>query len=78
MDRIGKKQNASLQQGKRDNPEQFPTNTESLFDKFESERNVDPIPLEDLKMEQREEKAGHHTKEDSSSERKYNTGFNDN
>lgn len=75
MESKEKKQNASLQQGKRDNPEQYPTNTESLFDKFESEMNVDPIPMEDLKMEQREEKAEHHTKDDSSSERKYNTGF---
>ncbi|RDU38344.1 hypothetical protein DRW41_01900 [Neobacillus piezotolerans] len=75
MEKEEKKPNSSLYQGKRDNPEQYPTDTESLFDKFESERNVDTIPMEDLKMEQREEKAEHHTKDDSSSERKYNTGF---
>ncbi|WP_059173765.1 hypothetical protein [Bacillus sp. FJAT-27445] len=72
MERKDKKKHASLQQGNRDNPEQYPTDKESLFDKFESEMNMDPIPLEDLKMEQQEEKAKHHTKNDSSSERKYN------
>ena len=64
-----------IQQGNRDNPEQYPTSKESLFDKFESEQNVDPIPMEDLKIEQREEKKEHHTKDDSSSARKYKTGM---
>lgn len=64
-----------LQKGNRDHPEQYPTSNESLFDKFESEQNVDPIPMEDLNIEQREEKKEHHTKDDSSSERKYKTGM---
>lgn len=58
-----------------DHPEQYPTDKESLFDKFESELNVDPIPMEDVKQELREEKDGEHTKDSSSSEKKYKTGF---
>ncbi|MDQ6595125.1 hypothetical protein E2K98_03885 [Bacillus salipaludis] len=59
----------------RDHPEQYPTENESLFDRFESEQNVDPIPVEDLKEEQREEKAKHDSKDTSSSEKKYKTGM---
>ncbi|MFD0826548.1 hypothetical protein ACT8ZR_12875 [Neobacillus sp. M.A.Huq-85] len=59
----------------RDHPEQYPTEKESLFDRFESEQNVDPIPVEDLKEEQREEKAKHASKDTSSSEKKYKTGM---
>lgn len=58
-----------------DNPEQYRTNKESLHDKFESEQTVDPIPMEDLKQEKREEKNGHHTKDSSSSEEKYNVDY---
>ena len=54
-----------------DHPEQYPTENESLFDKFESEQTVDPIPMEDLKEEKQEEKAKHDTKNTSSSEKKY-------
>ena len=59
------------QKGKMDNPEQYDTDKESLFDKFESERNVDSIPMEDLKQEKREEKDKKGTKDSSSSEKKY-------
>lgn len=58
-----------------DNPEQYHTENESLFDKFEIEQTVDPIPMEDLKEELREEKAKHDTKNTSSSEKKYKTGM---
>ncbi|MGN8845318.1 hypothetical protein ACTNDN_21185 [Niallia sp. HCP3S3_B10] len=58
-----------------DNPEQYPTENESLFDKFEIEQTVDPIPMEDLKEELQEEKAKHDTKNTSSSEKKYKTGM---
>ncbi|WP_100407995.1 hypothetical protein [Bacillus solitudinis] len=54
-----------------DHPEQYPTEKESLFDQFESQQNVDPIPMEDLKIERREEKEKHKTKNESSSENKY-------
>ncbi|QHW33686.1 hypothetical protein GZH47_24735 [Paenibacillus rhizovicinus] len=63
------------QQGKRDNPEGVPTEKESLFDKFASERTVDPIPVEDQTIEQQDEKDKSRTKQDSSSERKYRTGI---
>jgi len=58
-----------------DNPEQYPTDKESLFDKFESEQNVDPIPMEDLREEQIEEKEEHVSKHTSSSDKKYKTGM---
>ncbi len=61
----------------RDHPEQYPTEQPSLFDRFESELNVDPIPVEDLNLEVREEKDKEATKHASSSERKYHTGFGD-
>lgn len=64
---MGKKRD----QGKMDNPEQIDTEKESIYDKFEEEQNVDAIPLEDLKLEQREEKDKHATKNSSSSEEKY-------
>ncbi|MER2060929.1 MAG: hypothetical protein ABTA16_19100 [Niallia sp.] len=70
-----KEQGSNSVQMNMDNPEQYPTENESLFDKFESELNVDPIPMEDLKEELREEKAKHDTKNTSSSEKKYRTGM---
>ncbi|MEK3883338.1 hypothetical protein [Paenibacillus sp. PL2-23] len=63
------------QQGKRDNPEGIPTEKESLFDKFLSQRTVDPIPVEDQTIEQQDEKDKKDTKRDSASERKYRTGM---
>ncbi|OHX56243.1 hypothetical protein BB776_05210 [Planococcus salinarum] len=54
-----------------DNPEQSKTDKESLSDMHEEQMNVDSIPLEDLKQEQREEKHPRETKSDSSSEEKY-------
>lgn len=59
------------QTSKRDHPEQYPTNKESLFDKYKSQQTVDPIPVEDLKMEKQEEKHKDKTKHRSSSENKY-------
>ena len=53
-----------------DNPEHLKTEKESIYDMHEDMQNVDPIPLEDLKMEEREEKAHHDTKNQSSSEDK--------
>jgi hypothetical protein len=58
-----------------DNPEQYETKTTSLHDKFDSELTVDPIPMEDLKQEKREEKDKHHTKDSSSSEKKFNVDY---
>ncbi|MCA1294370.1 hypothetical protein LBW89_15180 [Paenibacillus sp. alder61] len=59
----------------RDHPEQYPTDRLSLFDLHDSEQNVDPIPVEDLNLEVREERDKEATKQASSSERKYRTGF---
>ncbi len=53
-----------------DNPENLKTEKESIYDMHEDMQNVDPIPLEDLKMEEREEKAHRDTKSQSSSEDK--------
>ena len=75
MDEFKKSPDTIKQMGKRDNPEQYPTENESLFDMYESERNVDSIPVEDLNMETREEKHHESTKHRSSSEKKYNTGM---
>jgi hypothetical protein len=64
-----------LQDNNRDHPEQYPTENPSLFDLHESEKHVDPIPMEDLKLEQQEEKDKEATKQRSSSDKKYHTGF---
>ncbi|MVP01103.1 hypothetical protein [Paenibacillus lutrae] len=63
------------QKGNRDHPEQYPTEKESLFDMYESQQNVDPIPVEDLNIEQQEEKDKEGTKHNSSSPDKYHSGF---
>lgn len=54
-----------------DNPEHLKSDKESIYDMHEDMKFVDSIPLEDLKMEQREENAHHDTKNKSSSEDKY-------
>jgi hypothetical protein len=59
-----------------DNPEQYKKDKESILDKFESEQNVDPLPLEDIKEERREERDKSNTKDQSSSEKKYNQDYN--
>lgn len=64
-----------LQGDNRDHPEQYPTDQPSLFDLHESEQHVDPIPVEDLTLEQQEEKDKEGTKHRSSSDKKYHTGF---
>lgn len=64
-----------LQHEDRDHPEQYPTEADSLFDLDESARHTDPIPVEDLTLEQEEEQDKEATKHRSSSERKYHTGF---
>ncbi|PZE20405.1 hypothetical protein [Paenibacillus xerothermodurans] len=71
MEEFNKSADKVKQKGNRDHPEQYPTENESLFDMYESERNVDPIPVEDLNMEVREEKDKEATKTNSSSEKKY-------
>lgn len=59
------------QKGSWDNPDQMKSDT-SIYDLYEEEQNVDPIPLEDLKEEMHEEEDKHDSKDTSSSEKKYN------
>ncbi|GGG13228.1 hypothetical protein [Paenibacillus abyssi] len=59
------------QTGKRDNPEQYPSDKESMSDRYLSERHVDQIPMEDLKLEAEEERRKTETKHHSSSDNKY-------
>jgi hypothetical protein len=40
------------------------------LDEFKDQQHVDDIPLEDLKIEQEDEKEKHKTKDDSQSEKK--------
>lgn len=54
-----------------DNPEHLKTAKESIYDMHEDMKFVDAIPLEDLKMEEREEKVHRDTKSRSSSEDKF-------
>ncbi|KKK34420.1 hypothetical protein WQ57_22995 [Mesobacillus campisalis] len=58
-----------------DNPEQYPTDKESLHDMFESEQTVDALPVEDLKQEQAEEKNGSIIKDNSSTQEKYKVDY---
>lgn len=54
-------------------PDQVDSDKESLFDKDETMKNVDPIPVEELNDQVEDEKPGNRedTKSTSSSDRKY-------
>ena len=65
------KDKKQLSRGKMDNPENSLTDEKHMLDRFEEEQNVDPIPLEDLRQENEEEKHPHDTKKSSSSEKKF-------
>ncbi len=54
-----------------DNPEQIPTDKESIYDMHEDMQTVDVIPLEDARMEWEEEENHRATKNNSSSEEKF-------
>ncbi|MBM7704283.1 hypothetical protein [Metabacillus iocasae] len=58
-----------------DHPEQYNTKKTTLFEQHETEQHVDPIPVEDLNQEVKDEKNKKRTKKDSSSEDKYHSGF---
>jgi hypothetical protein len=75
MNEFEKSPDSIVQKGNRDHPEQYPTDKESIFDLFKSEQNVDPIPMEDLKIEQKEEMEKSKTKNNSSSAQKSKSGF---
>jgi len=63
------------EQNHMDHPEQYLTEKESLFDRFESERNVDPIPVEELNEKVKDERNKDHTKDTSSTEKKYSADY---
>ncbi|WP_169082121.1 hypothetical protein [Paenibacillus sp. PL91] len=71
MNEFEKDADGAVKKGNRDHPEQYPTEKESLFDKFKSEQTVDPIPVEDLKLQVQDEKNKEETKHKSSSANKY-------
>ncbi|HJH10374.1 MAG TPA: hypothetical protein K8V30_01555 [Metalysinibacillus jejuensis] len=55
---------------KYDNPDMVNTDKESLFDKHEDMKTVDPIPVEELNEEVKDEKDKRGTKHRSGSEKK--------
>ncbi len=61
----------SAEKKKLDNPDAVNTEKESLFDMHEDMQTVDPIPVEELNDQVEDEKNKSHTKDTSSSERKY-------
>lgn len=63
------KQHEALRKSDKDHPERYKTEKPSLFDLYESERNVDPIPVEELNEKVKDEKNKEKTKNTSSSER---------
>ncbi|MCM3773580.1 MULTISPECIES: hypothetical protein [Priestia] len=56
---------------RRDHAEQYPTENETLFDRFKIEETVDPIPTEEVKIEKQDERNKKKTKNESSTENKY-------
>lgn len=71
MNEFEKDADGASKRGTRDHPEQYPTENESLFDKFKSQQTVDPIPVEDLNLQVQDEKHKEMTKNKSSSANKY-------
>ena len=55
----------------RDHAEQYPTENKTLFDRFKIEQTVDPIPIEEIKIEKKDERNKKKTKNESSTENKY-------
>ncbi|WP_372491896.1 hypothetical protein [Priestia aryabhattai] len=64
-----KKRSISNAPKKRDETEQRVTDQdETLFERFKEEETVDPMPMEDIRLEQKEEKNKTKTKDESGSE----------
>ncbi|STO09003.1 hypothetical protein [Exiguobacterium aurantiacum] len=64
-----KKQNQPFKR-RFDNPDAVDTDKDSIFDQ-EGMETVDPIPVEELNQEVKDEKRKRHSKNDSVSEKKY-------
>ncbi len=60
----------TMRDKKYDNPDMVNTDKESLFDKHEDMKTVDPIPVEELNEEVKDEKDKRGTKHRSGSEKK--------
>lgn len=60
----------TMRDKKLDNPDMVNTDKESLFDKHEDMQTVDPIPVEELNEEVKDEKDKRGTKHRSGSEKK--------
>ena len=69
--REGNGKNKKVQQGKMDNPDMLDTQKESLFDMHEDMKTVDPLPMEELNDQVKDEDNHEATKSTSSSERRY-------
>ena len=69
--REGKGKDKKLQQGKMDKPDMLNTEKESLFDMHEDMKTVDPLPMEELNDQVKDEEDQENTKSTSGSERKY-------
>jgi hypothetical protein len=69
--REGNGKNKKVQQGKLDNPDMLDTEKESLFDMHEDMKTVDPLPMEELNDQVKDEEDHEATKSTSGSERRY-------
>lgn len=69
--REGNGKNKKVQQGKMDNPDMLDTKKESLFDMHEDMKTVDPLPMEELNDQVKDEDNHEATKSTSGSERRY-------
>ncbi len=69
--REGNGKNKKVQQGKMDNPDMLNTEKESLFDMHDDMKTVDPVPMEELNDEVKDEDDHEATKSTSGSERRY-------
>ncbi|HZH58202.1 MAG TPA: hypothetical protein VEY70_01195 [Metabacillus sp.] len=61
----------NVQHKKKNNPDRFKKDRESLQEIDQLVMPIDDLPLEDIKEEKREERDKHATKDQSSSEKKY-------
>ncbi|KIL48784.1 hypothetical protein KP77_19950 [Jeotgalibacillus alimentarius] len=53
---------------RQDQPDRVKSNNENILDKHEDEKHTDPVPVEDQKIDQKNEKKKRNTQSDSSSE----------
>ncbi|KGR83844.1 hypothetical protein [Lysinibacillus odysseyi] len=69
--REGNGKDKKVQQGKLDNPDMLDTEKESLFDMHDDMKTVDPLPMEELNDQVKDEDDHEATKSTSGSERRY-------